>query len=83
MAAVMTNIDSIIAALLTMMGQDPSNVEVITITSITSGSAIVSASASPPSLTTAASSLATQLSSATTLGTLSVTSTSVTTTGSA
>lgn len=83
MAAVMTNIDSIIAALLTMMGQDPNNVEVITITSITSGSAIVSASASPPSLTTAASSLATQLSSATTLGTLSVTSTSVTTTGSA
>jgi hypothetical protein len=81
-AAVLNNIDAIIAALLPMMGQNATNIEVITIQSIKSGSAVIDASASPPSLAAAAASFTSSLAATSTLGGLSITSTTVTTTGS-
>jgi hypothetical protein len=78
-SSVVTNIDSIISALLQYLGQSSTNVDVITIQSIVAGSAILTASASPSgSISTAASGLQSGL-SGTTLSGYTISSASVTT----
>lgn len=78
-AQVLTSIDLIIASLLASIGEDPANIEVITFTSIVSGSVVVSGSIAPSSgnTSTASSALSAGLSNGTIAG-FTVTASSIT-----